>query len=165
MAVKIRLKRVGKTKQASYRVVVADSRSPRDGRIIQAIGQYRPREEPSFVHIDPDAALAWLRKGAQPTEEVQKLLAIQGIWQTFESERGSPVDTKALRRTREMARAGVAPRGKKNPPPEPAPPAAPPAAAQAEVTEAPEPAEIPEAAETPEAEAAAGGSEEGAKSE
>lgn len=122
MAVKIRLKRVGKTRQPSYRVVVADARSPRDGRIIQAIGKYRPREEPSFVEIDVDSALDWLRKGAQPTDEVQKLLAIQGIWQTFESERGSPVNTKAARRTREMARAGLKPRGpKKAPAPEPAP--------------------------------------------
>lgn len=102
--------RVGKRKQPSYRVVVADSRSPRDGRIIQAIGQYRPREEPSFVQIDTDAALDWLRKGARPTDEVQKLLAVQGIWQTFESERGASVNTKAVRREREMARAGIAPR-------------------------------------------------------
>lgn len=116
MAVKIRLMRVGKTKQPSYRVVVADSRSPRDGRIIAAIGQYRPRQDPSFVQIDADAALSWLRKGAQPTDEVQKLLAIEGIWQTFETERGAPVNTKAVRRTREMARAGIKPRGPKKEP-------------------------------------------------
>ena len=143
MAVKIRLKRVGKTKQPSYRVVVTDSRSPRDGRFIQAIGQYRPREEPSFIQIDADAALGWLRKGAQPTEQVQKLLAVQGIWQTFESERGSPVNTKAQRRTREMARAGLRPRGPKNPPPEPAAPAA---AAEPETAAAPAPEEVPDEA-------------------
>jgi len=143
VAVKIRLKRVGKTKQPSYRVVVTDSRSPRDGRFIQAIGQYRPREEPSFIQIDADAALGWLRKGAQPTEQVQKLLAVQGIWQTFESERGSPVNTKAQRRTREMARAGLRPRGPKNPPPEPAAPAA---AAEPETAAAPAPEEVPDEA-------------------
>ena len=74
MAVKIRLMRVGKKKQPTYRVVVADGRSPRDGRFIEIIGQYAPRQEPSFVQIDAESALAWLRKGAQPTEQVQKLL-------------------------------------------------------------------------------------------
>ena len=74
MAVKIRLMRVGKKKQPTYRVVVADGRSPRDGRFIEIIGQYAPRQEPSVVDIDAESALAWLRKGAQPTEQVQKLL-------------------------------------------------------------------------------------------
>ena len=78
MAVKIRLMRVGKKKQPTYRVVVADGRSPRDGRFIEIIGQYEPRQEPSFVEIDAESALAWLRKGAQPTEQVQKLLTAHG---------------------------------------------------------------------------------------
>jgi len=138
VAVKIRLLRVGKRKQPTYRVVVADSRSPRDGRIIQAIGQYRPREEPSFVQIDADAALAWLRKGARPSDEVQKLLATQGIWQTFESERGAPVNTKAVRRQREMARAGIEPRKSKQ--------------AEAAATAAGPPAEATEAADVPDTE-------------
>lgn len=98
MAVKIRLLRVGKTKQPSYRVVVADARSPRDGRIIETIGHYGPRAEPSRVEIDSDRALAWLRDGAQPTEQVQKLLAVTGVWGTFESERSSPRVTKLNRR-------------------------------------------------------------------
>jgi small subunit ribosomal protein S16 len=96
--VKIRLMRMGKTKQPSYRVVVADSRSPRDGRNIETIGHYGPRQDPSLVDIDGEKALAWLRKGAQPTEQVQKLLAVIGVWAQFESEKGGPVDTKLARR-------------------------------------------------------------------
>jgi small subunit ribosomal protein S16 len=96
--VKIRLLRVGKAKQPSYRVVVADSRSPRDGRIIETIGHYGPRAEPSTVDINTDRALAWLRQGAQPTEQVQKLLTTMGIWSTFESEKGHPIVTKLNRR-------------------------------------------------------------------
>ncbi len=98
VSVKIRLMRVGKTKQPSYRVVVADSRSPRDGRIIEAIGKYGPREDPSRVEIDDEKALSWLRKGARPTEQVQKLLAATGVWAQFETERGKPVKTKLGRR-------------------------------------------------------------------
>ena len=97
MAVKIRLMRVGKKKQPTYRVVVADARSPRDGRIIETIGHYGPRQEPSYVQIDPDRALDWLRKGAQPTEQVQKLLTVTGVWETFTAERPKP-DTKLNRR-------------------------------------------------------------------
>ena len=98
MSVKIRLMRVGKTKQPTYRVVVADSRSPRDGRIIEAIGKYGPREDPSRIEIDDEKALGWLRKGARPTEQVQKLLAAIGVWAQFETERGKPVKTKLGRR-------------------------------------------------------------------
>jgi small subunit ribosomal protein S16 len=88
VAVKIRLMRVGKKKQPSYRVVVADGRSPRDGRYIEIIGQYAPREEPSVFTINDEKALAWLKKGAQPTEQVQKLLAENGVWERYQSERG-----------------------------------------------------------------------------
>jgi len=98
MAVKLRLMRMGKKKQPTYRVVVADGRSPRDGRFIEIIGQYAPRQEPSFCQIDADSALAWLRKGAQPTEQVQKLLTAQGVWAQYEAERGKPADTKLSRR-------------------------------------------------------------------
>ncbi len=98
MAVKIRLMRVGKKKQPTYRVVVADGRSPRDGRFIEIIGQYAPRQDPSFCEIDAESALAWLRKGAQPTEQVQKLLTAQGVWAQYEAERGKPADTKLSRR-------------------------------------------------------------------
>ncbi len=78
MSVKIRLMRVGKKKQPTYRVVVADARSPRDGRFLEIIGQYAPRQEPSFVNIDSDRALHWLNRGAQPTESAAKLLADRG---------------------------------------------------------------------------------------
>ena len=98
MAVKIRLMRVGKKKQPTYRVVVADGRSPRDGRFIEIIGQYAPRQDPSFCEIDADSALAWLRKGAQPTEQVQKLLTEQGVWAQYEAERKKPAVTKLSRR-------------------------------------------------------------------
>ncbi len=77
--VKIRLRRIGKKKQPTYRVVVADSRSSRDGRFIEAIGRYAPRSEPSLVEIDREKALEWLGKGAQPTEAVTKLLTIAGV--------------------------------------------------------------------------------------
>jgi small subunit ribosomal protein S16 len=98
VAVKIRLMRVGKKKQPTYRVVVADGRSPRDGRFIEIIGRYAPREEPSGVEINAESALAWLRKGAQPTEQVQKLLTATGVWEQYESERGKPAVTKLSRR-------------------------------------------------------------------
>jgi len=98
VAVKIRLMRVGKKKQPTYRVVVADGRKPREGRLIEIIGQYAPRQDPSFCQIDADSALAWLRKGAQPTEQVQKLLTEQGVWAQYESERSKPAVTKLSRR-------------------------------------------------------------------
>ena len=76
MAVKLRLMRMGKKKQPTYRVVAADSRSPRDGRFIEVIGIYDPRQEPSLVRIDMDKARKWVSNGAQPTETVAKLLKI-----------------------------------------------------------------------------------------
>ncbi|HZU68143.1 MAG TPA: 30S ribosomal protein S16 [Ktedonobacteraceae bacterium] len=84
MSVKIRLKRVGKTKAPSYRVVVADARSPRDGRIIENIGWYNPLVEPSAIHIDEEKALGWLKNGAQPTDSVTSLLKRAGILDRFE---------------------------------------------------------------------------------
>ncbi|HLM19798.1 MAG TPA: 30S ribosomal protein S16 [Acidimicrobiia bacterium] len=125
MAVKIRLMRVGKKKQPTYRVVVADGRSPRDGRFIEIIGQYAPRQDPSFCQIDADSALAWLRKGAQPTEQVQKLLTEQGVWAQYESERSKPAVTKLSRRG--YVTGKVAPGEKKATPEPPAPAAAAPA--------------------------------------
>lgn len=84
--VKIRLMRVGKKKQPSYRVVVADSRSPRDGRIIETIGNYQPLLDPSGVTIDTDRAVHWLKVGAQPSDQVRKLLQITGAWAAFTGE-------------------------------------------------------------------------------
>lgn len=83
MAVKIRLKRFGKTHAPYYRVVVADSRTKRDGRVIEEIGKYHPTEEPSLIDIDGERAKYWLGVGAQPTEQVLALLKVTGDWQTF----------------------------------------------------------------------------------
>ena len=80
MAVKLRLMRMGKKKQPTYRVVAAESRSPRDGRFIEIVGHYDPRRDPSVISIDNDKAAAWLKKGAQPTETVAKLLKISGAY-------------------------------------------------------------------------------------
>lgn len=85
MAVRLRLMRMGKKKQPTYRIVAADSRSPRDGRFIEVVGTYDPRREPSAVAVDNDKAVDWLRKGAQPSERVQKLLQISGAWDEFQS--------------------------------------------------------------------------------
>jgi small subunit ribosomal protein S16 len=84
--VKIRLMRVGKRKQPSFRVVIADARSPRDGRIIEAIGHYQPRQDPSVVVIDNERALYWLQKGAQASDAVRQLLRISGAWSEFTGE-------------------------------------------------------------------------------
>ncbi|MBA2367071.1 MAG: 30S ribosomal protein S16 [Actinobacteria bacterium] len=81
--VKIRLMRTGKKKRASYRVVVANATSPRDGRIIESIGHYQPRADPSVIVIDNDRAVYWLRQGAQPSQPVRKLLDISGAWGEF----------------------------------------------------------------------------------
>jgi small subunit ribosomal protein S16 len=99
--VKIRLMRVGKRKQPSYRVVVADSRSPRDGRIIEAIGHYHPREDPSVVEIDNERALYWLKNGAQASDSVRQLLRITGAWSEFSGEAplGAPPAPKVRKAT------------------------------------------------------------------
>ena len=85
MAVKIRLKRMGKVRVPHYRVVVVDSRKRRDGRVIEEIGQYHPKEDPSVIELTSDRAQYWLGVGAQPTEAVQALLKITGDWQRFKS--------------------------------------------------------------------------------
>lgn len=79
MAVKIRLRRMGAKKAPFYRVVVADSRYPRDGRFIEEVGYYDPTKEPSVIKIDEEKAKTWLANGAQPTDTVKALLKIQGI--------------------------------------------------------------------------------------
>ena len=89
MAVKIRLKRMGKIRAPFYRVVVMDSRAKRDGRAIEEIGKYHPTEEPSVIEINSERAQHWLSVGAQPTEQVEKLLKITGDWQKFKGEPGA----------------------------------------------------------------------------
>lgn len=95
MAVRLRLTRRGKKKQPTYRVVAADSRSPRDGRFIEIIGFYDPRQEPSEIRIDNDKAVKWLRVGAQPSERVRKLLDVSGAWAEFKGEPLPAAATKA----------------------------------------------------------------------
>ena len=83
MAVKIRLKRMGKIRTPYYRVVVVDSRKKRDGRVIEQIGKYHPKEEPSLIEVTSDRAQYWLGVGAQPSEAVEALLKVTGDWQRF----------------------------------------------------------------------------------
>ena len=83
---KLRLMRMGKKKQPTYRVVAADSRKARNGRIIEAVGFYDPRRDPSVIEIDNEKAVGWLRNGAQPTERVEKLLKITGAWDEFKGQ-------------------------------------------------------------------------------
>jgi len=89
VAVKIRLKRMGKIRAPFYRVVIMDSRAKRDGRAIEEIGKYHPTEEPSLIQIDSERAQYWLSQGAQPTEAVAALLKITGDWQKFKGEPGA----------------------------------------------------------------------------
>jgi small subunit ribosomal protein S16 len=83
VAVKIRLKRMGKIRQPYYRVVVVDSRKKRDGKVIEEIGKYHPKEEPSFIEVVSDRAQYWLGVGAQPSEAVEAILKVTGDWQKF----------------------------------------------------------------------------------
>ena len=89
MAVKIKLKRLGKIRNPQYRIVVADARTKRDGRAIEEIGLYQPKQEPSLIQIDSERAQYWLGVGAQPTEPVLNLLKITGDWQKFKGEPGA----------------------------------------------------------------------------
>ena len=89
MAVKIRLKRMGKIRAPYYRIVVADSRTKRDGRVIEEIGRYVPTENPSVIEVNSERAQYWLGVGAQPTEQVTALLKLTGDWGTFKGEKGA----------------------------------------------------------------------------
>lgn len=109
MAVKIRLKRLGKIRAPYYRIVVADSRTKRDGRVIEEIGKYHPTEEPSFIEVDSERAQYWLGVGAQPTEQVLALLKLSGDWGVFKGEKGA----KSTIKTAEPKAAFVADAAKK----------------------------------------------------
>ena len=87
MAVKIRLKRLGKIRAPYYRIVVADARTKRDGRVIEDIGKYHPPEHPSFIEVDSERAQYWLGVGAQPTEQVAALLKLTGDWGRFKGDK------------------------------------------------------------------------------
>ncbi|MEL5990348.1 30S ribosomal protein S16 [Microbacterium phosphatis] len=110
MAVKIRLKRLGKIRAPYYRIVVADSRTKRDGRVIEEIGKYHPTEEPSFIEVDSERAQYWLSVGAQPTEQVAAILKITGDWGIFKGDK----DAKSTLKTREDKTAYVADSSKKS---------------------------------------------------
>lgn len=89
MAVKIRLKRLGKVRVPQYRIVVVDSRKKRDGRVIEEIGKYHPKENPSYIDVVSERAQYWLGVGAQPSDAVAKILKITGDWQTFKGHTGT----------------------------------------------------------------------------
>lgn len=86
MAVKIRLKRLGKIRNPQYRIVVMDSRTKRDGRAIEEIGKYHPKEDPSLIEVDSERAQYWLKVGAQPSDPVLHLLKLTGDWQRFQGD-------------------------------------------------------------------------------
>ena len=150
MAVKIRLKRMGKIRAPFYRVVVMDSRTKRDGRAIEEIGKYHPTEEPSVIQIDSERAQYWLGNGAQPTEAVAALLKITGDWQKYKGEPGTEgtLRVKAPKTSKkDLYEAALAAAGKKAEPVEAPAAEAPAAEATAEETPAVE-AEAPAAEAT-----------------
>ena len=107
MAVKIRLKRLGKIRAPYYRIVVADSRTKRDGRVIEEIGKYHPTEEPSFIEVDSDRAQYWLSVGAQPTEQVAAILKLTGDWGKFKGDKDA-VSTVKVREPKAAFEADAA---------------------------------------------------------
>jgi small subunit ribosomal protein S16 len=153
MSTRIRLRRMGSKGRPFYRVVVADQRSPRDGRFIENIGRYHPLNDPSVIEIDQDRALHWLRVGAQPSDQVRNLMQKVGIWDAFVAERpkAAVISTKPERPAKEklskkaQAKAAEA----KQAPAKVETPAKPAAEAEAPA-EAAAPAE-PETAEAPDA--------------
>jgi small subunit ribosomal protein S16 len=153
MSTRIRLRRMGSKGRPFYRVVVADQRSPRDGRFIENIGRYHPLNDPSLIEIDQDRALHWLRVGAQPSDQVRNLMQKTGIWDVFVAERpkaavGSTkperpvkekVSKKAQAKAAEASQAAAAP----------APVQEAPAEAEPAEAEAPTEPEVPAEAEAP----------------
>lgn len=103
MAVKIRLKRMGKIRAPHYRVVVVDSRKKRDGKVIEEIGKYHPKEEPSLIEVESERAQYWLGVGAQPSEAVAALLKVTGDWQKFKGEPGAEGTLKTAAPKRDKA--------------------------------------------------------------
>jgi small subunit ribosomal protein S16 len=142
MATRIRLRRMGANKRPFYRVVVADQRSPRDGRFIENIGKYHPLNDPSLIEIDEERAMHWLRVGAQPSDQVRTLLTKVGIWEKFVAERPSAAIAPKPERTEKqrvskkaqakLAEASAADAAPAQEPSEPEPPADAEAAAPAE---------------------------------
>ena len=165
MAVKIRLLRMGKIRNPQYRIVVADSRTKRDGRAIEFVGVYQPKEDPSVIEVKSERVQYWLSVGAQPSEAVQRLLELTGDWQKFKGLPAPPplkvaperADRKAAYEAEAKAAAGLAPETPAKPAKKAAKAAAP-AATEAPKTEAPKteaPAEAPKTEAPAEAPAAA----------
>jgi small subunit ribosomal protein S16 len=157
MTTRIRLRRMGSNKRPFFRVVVADQRSPRDGRFIENIGKYHPLDDPSVIEIDQSRALHWLRVGAQPSDQVRNLMKKVGIWEEFVKERPSadsgpvkertskPKLSKKAKQKAEAAASGPEAADQAAPGAEPAPEAAEPAVAEADAAEAVEAvADVPE---------------------
>jgi small subunit ribosomal protein S16 len=177
VAVKIKLKRMGKMRNAQYRIVVADARTKRDGRAIEEIGIYQPKEEPSLIRVDSDRAQYWLGVGAQPTEAVAAILKVTGDWQKFKglpgaegtlrvaepkADKKSVFEAAALEAANEPSKPATTPKKKAEPVAEaPAAEAVEAPVVEAPVVEAPV-AEVVEAAaeETPAAEVVEAAAEE-----
>ena len=146
MAVKIRLKRMGKIRAPFYRVVVADSRSKRDGRSIEEIGKYHPTEEPSFIEINSERVQYWLSVGAQPSPQVEALLKLTGDWGIFKGDKNATStvkvkEAKVAFQADEKKKPVLKPKAEKPAPVVEEAPAAEPVEAEAVET----PAEAPEA--------------------
>ncbi|MFJ6197262.1 30S ribosomal protein S16 [Micromonospora sp. NPDC092111] len=147
MAVKIRLLRMGKIRNPQYRIVIADSRTKRDGRAIEFVGVYQPKEDPSIIEVKSERVQYWLSVGAQPSEAVQRLLELTGDWQKFKGLPAPPplkvaaerADRKAAYEAEAKAAAGLAPET-------PAKPAKKAAKVEAEAPKTEAPAEAPAAA-------------------
>jgi small subunit ribosomal protein S16 len=154
VAVKIRLKRMGKIRTPYYRVVVVDARKKRDGRVIEQIGKYHPKEEPSFIEVVSDRAQYWLGVGAQPTEAVAALLKVTGDWQKFKGLAGTEGTLKVKEPKRDKAEifnealkdAGSEPRAEA-------------VTSRRSAKKAAAPAEVPSPTETPGAETPEGAAE------
>jgi small subunit ribosomal protein S16 len=156
VAVKIRLKRLGKIRAPYYRIVVADSRTKRDGRVIEEIGKYHPTEEPSFIEVKSDRAQYWLGVGAQPSPQVEAILKLTGDWGIFKGDKNAKstvrvAEPKAVFQADEKKKPVLKPKAEKvveAPVVEEAP------AAEAEVVETEAPAEAEAAVEAPAEDAA-----------
>jgi len=147
VAVKIRLKRMGKIRAPYYRIVVADSRKKRDGRVIEEIGKYHPTEEPSFIEVESERAQYWLGVGAQPSPQVEAILKLTGDWGIFKGDKNAKSTVKV-----KEAKAEFQADEKKKPVLKPKAEKVEPKAEEAPVAEA---AEAPVSDETPAAEAPA----------
>ena len=154
MTTRIRLRRMGANKRPFYRVVVADQRSPRNGRFIENIGRYHPLEDPSLIEIDEDRALHWLRVGAQPSDQVRNLMNKIGIWDKFTTERPNaviaPKPGKAEKPIKPKVSKKAAQKAAKQAADAKAPVEVPAPVAVEEPVESPEPVEAPGPVEAPE---------------